>query len=506
MKFGDEEQTGKELGSVRFSFNNDYAKNHIGLSRRYLGDMKQRMQLGNLGQLYDEKTLKDGSIIKMWSNKNGLADIDMIDIVSPVNESLKSDKEIVIGYIIRCVSHDISSFSIKVDLPNGEKFDLSLIADTKPFAVTTDLGLDALATKTGFSDNGCKLVDVREWNELDEKELTNKYQAVCPTFIDNISEAIGQGPITMTADSFTGTNLPGPYVDVCTVDYVGSANYPPTIGGTMTSTLVSSMIGKNTTGGDPINTWNDYRSDAITAMNNWISDTVYPTWISYYEDTYNFDGSVYFNDADTYTIANPDYRIDSLWRRKDGAGFLINGGVNLETLEIGDKGGNNGDMCFFMIGKKALSKDFIINQSIQNDINSKDTLDIVNETWFQFNGASPNGPTEGPGMHNCLEHIGALADGVMYPPGGDQSIVEITNTSDFMITDKFGVDINVPFGQHKCHIESISNVESDIEIFVYTNKRIIPHKTKVPSFETKHFIINVSELIVEGSEFSIINN
>lgn len=501
MKFGDEELTGKELGPVRFSFNNDAAKQHIGLARRYLGDMKQRMQLGNLGQLYDEKTLKDGSIIKMWSNKNGLADIDMIDIVSPVNESLKSDKEIVIGYIIRCVSHDISSFSIKVDLPNGEKFDLSLVADTKPFAVTTDLGLEALATKTGFSDNGCKLVDVREWNELDEKEFTNKYQAVCPTFIDNISEAIGQGPITMTADSFTGTNLPGPYVDVCTVDYVSSANNPPTIGGSINGVLVSNMIGKNTTGGDAINTWNDYRSDAITAMNDWISGTVYPLWLSYYEDTYNFDGSVYLNDADTYTIANPSYRIDSLWRRKDGAGFLIDGGVNLETLEIGDKGGNNGDMCFFMIGAQALSKNFKINQSIQDDVNSKDSVDIVNETWFEFDGPSPGGPS----VNNCIRHIGANLY-PMYPPGGDQSIAEITNTSDFMITDKFGVDINVPFGQHKCHVESISNVESDIEIFVYTNKRIIPHKTTVPSFETKHFIINVCDLIEEGTEFFITDN
>lgn len=115
MKFGDEELTGKELGPVRFSFNNDAAKQHIGLARRYLGDMKQRMQLGNLGQLYDEKTLKDGSIIKMWSNKNGLADVDLIDIVSPENKEEFVKEIIILGYIL------FGADNTYVILPNGNQ-------------------------------------------------------------------------------------------------------------------------------------------------------------------------------------------------------------------------------------------------------------------------------------------------------------------------------------------------------------------------------------------------
>jgi len=228
LKFGDEELTGKELGPIRFSFNNEKARDYVGIARRYLGDMKQRMQLADITQLYGEKLLQDGTIIRMWSNKNGAADIDLVDIMSPINpEEIKMLKVIILGYILR----DYTGFYIK--LPNGEESGPAPIDNPARLGENGNYTNHPAFTYNGYPDfGGCKRVPRNaldsdgnptvyasaEFEELLISDETTTFDYVTPDPPEGSTWAEIYDPYWVEKDDFTEVNGPN-----YSSDFTGSA-------------------------------------------------------------------------------------------------------------------------------------------------------------------------------------------------------------------------------------------------------------------------------------------
>jgi hypothetical protein len=103
-KFDDQDIGGKEYESIYWQFDGDREKaiRLTGLGRKLLGDMKNRMRLGELPYYAQRVHLEDGTVFAMSSNLHGLSPIDRVHIYVPPVAG--GGKDILLGFIVRITS------------------------------------------------------------------------------------------------------------------------------------------------------------------------------------------------------------------------------------------------------------------------------------------------------------------------------------------------------------------------------------------------------------------
>jgi len=566
MKYGDEELTGKELGPIRFSFNNEKARDYVGIARRYLGDMKQRMQLADITQLYSEKALQDGTIIRMWSNKNGAADIDAVDIFSPVNEITKNAKENCIGYIIRTVTNESLegyAYNFKIVLPDGDEFNLENVTHPSTFG-------EDYTTVNDFPDNNAKYVDVEEIIDF-EQVFSGNYQHVSTVLVDVNSTVQGFGPVTWT---WSANTIPDPTlnpgysyvtsyahdegvcgqdvdygnsdvgwtvtVDPCHINYKvfmdlppGSTTDPVYNGGVYIQKAVFYSgsyvqlvvpffpdqclrdpyrwaVGPNDSfngePGDYLQNWNENET-LVKSTYSAASEIGYNEWLDWYIEQYQYHTPFYLSNLGSYPNSGGHlHRPGGSYRRTDGRGFLCRSGLKFTTsgYELTEPGYENGDTCFFMVptGDKKI---FYYSQEIRDAYPS---LNNVSENYeSQVGQPGFISPVEYSNIETCIGAGGLVGSNNGTISNDLIDNILITLSTDWVPTGTFGVPINVPIGEHKVTIDSFVSITADIEIYLFFETKILKFIEKIDSFDTKEFSIFLGE-VQEGNEkcYAINNN
>ena len=495
MKYGDEELTGKELGTIRFSFNNEKARDYVGIARRYLGDMKQHMQLADITQLYDEKTMRDGTVIKMWSNKNGAADIDMVDINTPnIKSKLKRGEKLCLGYIVQVFTTQGTKpvelyYDFKITTPTGKT--IGFDQDSGEVQSWGDLQGLPIALNDAWPDNGALYWPRHKYNPGTGTWSDTAYQEVITKLYEYGIKNTGLGPISL--------NILGPGTIADETLYPHSLYFETGEGpfsysyvkDTPFGTFTSGSVGSAPTDMENVNT-----------IANWYNEINIAGYAYDMENTY-FDEVTLFYDL---MLQYPSTYEVHIYRREDGHGFIAHAGLSSDgngyiLHNRCDNIAQNryGDGFAFMMPTKE-KKIFRWADDINSD-NEGDSLftsqyeQVGLYMWDTFpHDTVPNYAVPNIWYPNELyENPYILCEDNYFDPN------VISDQGQFNeVADSFGIPCNVENGEHKINIKrnviDAGVITVKFWLLVYSNVDKLENGIKQVGNEMKYEYVTYSDI------------
>lgn len=457
-KQDDEHIGGREYGAIRWAFkgNEDAARKLVGLGRTLLGNLKNRMRLGEIKTLMDMVRLDDGSTIRFGSNRIGLADMDSVEIYVPPG----GGRNRCIGYIVQGFTENFF-YSVQFDLttPSGKRlpytFDPSygstLAADQSP------PGVDVNAP---YVDNGAKYLDYYKAGVLtDYQEVLVSFNYYGSTYDnrgpnvysvapvgDGASSPlfVGDGALTYVWDTSLITNVyPENSYNSITYD-IPAHEYSDTNPDTAWNLLGISFTDWANHMANYIN--ENFWGPLIIPRMNAIATATYEAALATQDTTFGYDYRWLFADGSGGTFQ----------RRRDSKGFVTNMGFEMvrndpDFAAIGgsgvvfhDTGQSYGEGALFMMPYSAERRNLKLSQAVKDyqiALNDSNVFEyITGDVTTEVGGLAP-------GIPASTFYAWSYADNAPGP-----NIVQTAN-SFWTPADTFAIPIEVEFGIHKIKVK-----------------------------------------------------
>lgn len=536
----DENIGGKEYDPVYWQFDGDKdaAKRLTGLGRKLLGEMKNRMRLGELLWLSNTVKLDDGTVFHMSSNQHGLVPVDKVQVFVPPSGGKRHR---VLGYIVRAYNNLSSGawtaqvylraeFPEKNDAGAAKMLGWKAWQEPGDYATRIDYGYeDEMPDFDGYPDRGAKWLrndnfmddegfPPEEWQDFYPEEWQTVY---AHTALDKF-EIATVGPLKVsyggqisayqyTAETnglATYTSLPpiaaGYFYVAGSVDtgwiHVASSPYtvPPDIHDVYVDTTAPVIgYGGAPEGEDPYgpeegsgltfvqwqtqvelyNTFTYWVQPAIAALNG-MYEYFYSVEYPEFYDTFTPYNLYAYTDLHGRPVANflDDSPLFNVTKREDNIGILTGAGTKIssEGLTLYDPFDNDTYGYNALIVSEGTWK-FRYSDHIQNTLT------------FSATATSEHSVGGSPDVRHAIAS-GPANIGLWGAPGVEYFEQEnnVTRTRERRLeaSDEFYIPCRCPEGTHRVYAQELtyalpSDSDRKIEVMLFTTEGV--HKREFPN-------------------------